>query len=185
MDRVVMWAATAWPGIEHTELRERPDAIEVDGLVVARVDGEAVRLAYRLRCDADWTTRRLEVIRHGAFPALVFESDGNGSWADGAGAELPQLAGCVDVDITLTPFTNTLPIRRLPWHAGQGRDLLMVYVLVPEMTYELARQRYTCLETGAEGARFRYESGSFRRDLRIDADGLVVDYPGFWQRVET
>ncbi len=180
-----MWSATAWPGLEHLELRNQADAIEVDGLVVAHVDGEALRLAYRLHCDADWTTRRLEVIRHGGAPPLVFESDGNGRWTDGAGAELPELAGCVDVDITVTPFTNTLPIRRLPWQPGQARDLLMVFVLVPEMTYRPARQRYTCLEMGPNGAVFRYESGSFRRELRIDPDGLVVEYPGLWRRIET
>ena len=179
-----MWAATAWPGLEHLEIRERPDGIDVDGLVVAHVDGEALRLAYRLRCDVDWTVRRLEVARHGVSPDLVFESDGMGHWTSGAGTELPELAGCVDVDIAVTPFTNTLPIRRLPWRPGQARDLLMVYVAVPEMTVQPARQRYTCLESGAAGATFRYESGSFGRDLRIDPDGLVLDYPGFWRRIE-
>ena len=184
MDRLVIWAATAWPGLEHLEIRERPDGIDFDGLVVAHVDGEALRLAYRLRCDADWTARRLEVARHGVSPDLVFESDGKGHWTDGAGTELPELAGCIDVDIAVTPLTNTLPIRRLSWQPGQARDLLMVYVAVPEMTYQLARQRYTWLESGPSGAVFRYESGAFRRDLWIDPDGLVIDYPGFWRRVE-
>lgn len=185
MDRVALWTATAYPGVEHLELNHRPDAIEVDGLVVAYVDGEALRLAYRLRCDPDWTTRRLEVARHGAGAGLVFESDGAGRWTDGAGVDLPALAGCVDVDLTVTPFTNTLPIRRLSWRAGQARDLSMVYVEVPEMTWRLSRQRYTCLEWGGDGGAFRYESGSFRRDLRVDRDGLVIDYPGLWRRVET
>lgn len=179
-----MWSATAWPGIEHLEIRDRTGGIEVDSLVVAHVDGVALRLAYRLHCDPDWTTRRLEVVRHRDGPTLVFHSDGHGRWVDGAGIELPELDGCVDVDITVTPFTNTLPIRRLSWEPGQARDLLMTYVLVPEMTHQLARQRYTCLERDTAGSLFRYESGSFRRDLRVDPDGLVIDYPGFWQRVE-
>ena len=180
-----MWAATAWPGTEHLELRERPDSIEVDGLVIAHVDGEALRLAYRIRCDPDWTARRLEIGRHGLGAPLVFQSDGHGRWIDGAGTELPELAGCVDVDITVTPFTNTLPIRRLVWEPGQARDLSMAYLVVPEMTWRPSHQRYTCLERDADGAVFRYESGSFRRDLRVDEDGLVIDYPGFWRRIET
>ncbi len=185
VDRIVMWAATAWPGVEHLEIRETADGVAIDGLVVAHVDGEPVRLHYSIRCDADWVTRRLEVRRLRDGPGLLFESDGMGGWTDGSGAELPELAGCIDVDITVTPFTNTLPIRRLGWRAGQARDLLMVYVLVPEMTIQPARQRYTCLERGADGSVFRYESGTFRRDLRIDPDGLVMDYPGFWRRIAT
>ena len=183
MDRAVMWSAVAWPGLEHLVIREGPGGVEVDGLVVAHVDGQSLRLSYRLRCDPDWTTRRLEVVRHGDWPALVFESIGAGRWTNGEGTELPELACCVDVDIAVTPFTNTLPVRRLPWQPGQARDLLMAYVAVPEMTFRLARQRYTCLESGPARSRFRYASGSFQRDLQIDPDGLVVDYPGFWQRV--
>jgi hypothetical protein len=185
MSLVAMWSATSWPGTEHVEILERAGAIEIDGQVVAHVDGEAIRLGYRIRCDPDWTTRRLEIVRHGATRPLLFESDGQGRWTDGAGTGLPELAGCVDVDLTVTPFTNTLPIRRLGWRPGQARDLRMVYVLVPEMTARPADQRYTCLEAGPDGSVFRYESGSFRRDLRIDPDGLVVDYPGYWRRVET
>jgi hypothetical protein len=176
-----MWSALSWPGLEHLTIREEAGAIEMDGLVVAHVDGASLRLRYRLSCEASWATRRLDVTRHDAAP-LVFEADGAGRWTNGAGQDLPELAGSVDVDIALTPFTNTLPIRRLPWRVGQARDLLMVYVAVPEMTYRQARQRYTCLESGVAGAVFRYESGSFRADLEVDQDGLVVDYPGFWRR---
>jgi hypothetical protein len=114
---------------------------------------------------------------------MVFESDGRGRWTDRAGAELRGLAGCVDVDIALTPFTNTRPIRRLPWEPGRARELSMLYLAVPEMTVQPARQRYTCLERSADGALFRYESDGFPRDLRVDPDGLVVDYPDFWRRI--
>ena len=184
MTTLAMWSATSWPGTEHLEIRETPETIEIDGLVVAHVDGEPLRLAYAIRCDPDWTTRRLSVARHGHPPALVFRSDRAGHWTDGAGADLPELTGCVDVDIAVTPFTNTLPIRRFGWDSGQSRDLAMVYVAVPEMTWRLARQRYTCLEMRVAGATFRYESGSFSRDLLVDGDGLVIDYPGFWRRVD-
>ena len=91
-DRVALWTATAYPGVEHLELNHRPDAIEVDGLVLAYVDGEALRLAYRLRCDPDWTTRGLLVLRALAagtqlnarmtcsVPSRRLSSSSTGSW---------------------------------------------------------------------------------------------------------
>jgi hypothetical protein len=30
---------------------------------------------------------------------------------------------------------------------------------------------------------FRYETATFRADLLVDQDGLVLDYPGFWSRI--
>jgi len=57
---------------------------------------------------------------------------------------------------------------------------------VLEMQVRAAPQRYTCLARNADGGVYRYESLSsgFTRDLLIDADGLVIEYPGIWKRVE-
>ena len=47
------------------------------------------------------------------------------------------------------------------------------------------RQRYTCLEARPDGGLYRYEgfSTGFVADLPVDADGLVLDYPGVFRRV--
>jgi len=51
-----MWSALAWPGTEHVAIREGPEAIEVDGLVVADVDSGPFRLRYRIDPDY-WDAR--------------------------------------------------------------------------------------------------------------------------------
>jgi uncharacterized protein len=57
-----------------------------------------------------------------------------------------------------------------------------VYVRLPDFTVTIDPQRYTCLK---RGWRYRYESldSDFTRDIDIDADGLVVTYPGLFRRV--
>jgi hypothetical protein len=95
---------------------------------------------------------------------------------------LPSLDGCLDVDLSATPFTNTLPIRRLNWQPGQSVELRMVYVDVPSLHLSVYPQRYTCLDASG---RFRFEAlrSDFTADLTVDLDGLVVDYPGLFRRV--
>lgn len=46
-------------------------------------------------------------------------------------------------------------------------------------------QRYTFLEKNAEGGVYRYENlaSGYTADLNVDAQGLVIDYPGDWKRV--
>ena len=55
------------------------------------------------------------------------------------------------------------------------------------MRLDVSRQRYTCLERDADGGLYRYEDrGTFRgftADLPVDADGLVLDYPGIFRRL--
>jgi hypothetical protein len=112
--------------------------------------------------------------------------DDDGSWRHRGFEQVPDLTGCIDIDIAVTPFTNTLPIRRLQLlEEGQSAEIAVAWIHIPELTIENARQRYTLLERTGTGARYRFEglSSGFQADLDVDADGLVIDYPGLWERV--
>jgi hypothetical protein len=177
-----IWRGTSFTSLEHCLVDIGERGITVDGMVVA-VDGGPIRLHYQLACDASWTVRRLDIAELESATNRAFVSDGAGRWTDGTGRRLPAFDGCIDVDLTATPFTNTLPIRRLRLQPGESRDLRMLYVLLPEMAVQPSEQRYTCLDRGPAGGRYRYESGDFTVDLPVDRDGLVVDYPGYWERL--
>jgi hypothetical protein len=115
-------------------------------------------------------------------------TDGGGSWTTESGRTIPSLKGCLDVDLSATPFTNTLPIRRLALQPGTSATLSVVYIAVPQMRVQATQQRYTCLELTSSGGRCRYESltngvSSFTVELPVDQDGLVSDYPGLFRRV--
>lgn len=177
-NRELMWSALAWPAMEHLVLRADGDGVRADGAIVA-LDGRPTRLAYAIEAGPDWTVRRLTVAPYGS-PALDLSRRDDGRWFDGSGAEQADLAGCVDVDIALTPFTNTLPIRRLGLAAGESADLRVVYVQVDHgLTADAVDQRYERLGPDT----YRYSSGAFTADLTVDDDGLVTDYPDLWRRL--
>ena len=97
-------------------------------------------------CDGAWRVRRAEVETIGGGPSIVLTADGAGHWRDGAGAPRPELDGAIDVDLPMTPFTNTLPIRRLNLRAGEAADLRVVYIVIPQGRVTVDPQRYVCLE---------------------------------------
>jgi hypothetical protein len=82
-------------------------------------------------------------------------SNGRGRWTDGLGRLLPALDGAIDIDLSASPFTNTLPIRRLLLARGSSADIRAVYVHFPDLAILADPQRYTCLEPLR---RYRYES---------------------------
>jgi hypothetical protein len=178
---VVRWRDWSGEGIEHLVLRERPDGIHAEAAVIGVDEGEPFAVRYRVTCDAGWRARRLEVGLVGADRAIVLSSDGAGRWTDPSGTARPDLAGAIDVDITATPFTNTLPIRRLRLRSGQAETILVAWVEVPALTVVAKPQRYTCLEPG----RYRFEAldSGFTRDIEVDEDGLVRTYPDLFRRV--
>ncbi len=187
MNLEAMWTPWEGKGLEHLRLRLEETGIEADGVVIGEEDGVAFRARYVIRCDPGWRTREMVVDPLDGRGPLHLRSDGEGNWSDASGRSVPELEGCTDVDLSVTPFTNTLPIRRLDLGEGGSSEIAVVYVDVPDMRLDVSRQRYTCLERNADGGLYRYEDrGSvrgFTADLPVDADGLVLDYPGIFRRL--
>ncbi len=178
---VARWRDWAGESLQHLVLTQGPDVIVAEAVVVGEEEGARFGAHFRITCDADWRTRRVEVDMAGTDRRVDLHGDGAGRWRDGAGKPLPELNGAIDVDLPLTPFTNTLPIRRLNLGAGQSADLHMVYIVLPAFTVTVDPQRYVCLE---KLRRYRYESldSDFMREVEVDSDGLVVTYPDLYRR---
>ena len=184
-----MWNAWTGEGLEYLRLTQDGGGVEADSVIIGVENGVPFRIRYAISCDAGWRARELLVSSlAGGDKGFEMFADGEGHWTTADGDLVSSLEGCFDVDISVTPFTNTLPIRRLGLEAGESADLVVIYLAVPKMRVEPARQRYTCLERDDRGGLYRFESldgefAGFAADLPVDTDGLVLDYPGLFRRV--
>ncbi|MBI4609408.1 MAG: putative glycolipid-binding domain-containing protein [Candidatus Rokubacteria bacterium] len=186
MKRDVMWARESGPGLEHLRLVQDSAGIAADGVILGVEDDVPFRARYEIRCDARWRVREVSLgLLGGRGQGLTLRADGEGRWRAESGDAVPQLDGCIDVDISVTPFTNTLPIRRLALRPGEAAEITVAYLSVPELELKPAKQRYTCLHLDRDGGVYRYEGllSGFTAELQVDADGLVVEYPGIFRRV--
>lgn len=185
MEREVTWSHLATPGMEHLRVVAWGEEIVAVGTVFGVEEGVAFHLLYDVRCDLRWRVRRVEAVLMDGGRGVRLTSDGEGRWSDETGGAVPALDGCVDVDITATPFTNTLPIRRLALKPGESADVRVAYITVPEMRVAPDEQRYTCVSAGGAGGSYEFEQRGtgFTATLRVDADGLVEEYPGLFGRV--
>jgi hypothetical protein len=179
---VARWEAWKGPdfGLEHLDLRLQSDGMLATGLVIGSSDSVHFALRYRLLIDARWCVREA-LIETSAGSRVELQSDGGGHWRQDGRAN-PSLDGCVDIDIEATPFTNTLPIRRLALPARESREIRLAYVRIPSLEVVPAAQRYTAIDPPRL---YRFDSleHSFTADLPVDRYGLVKDYPGLFRRV--
>ena len=186
MERNIMWTPWSDPGLEHLHLQQQDGNILADSIIVGISNRMPFRLHYEITCDSNWSVKKLGLtLLSGNRKSLTIQADGQGHWYTHTGDPLLSLEGCIDVDISATPFTNTLPIRRLELRPGQSAELLVAYILIPEMELLTDRQRYTSLESYAHGGLYRYESleSNFIAELPVDSDGLVIDYPSLFRSV--
>ncbi len=178
----VLWRQLAGIGAEHLVLN-MDDGIRADSLSVGEIEGTAYRIHYVIECDDAWNVQRLQIedLLHGKVGILSRSADN--LWTDGDGNALGFLGDCTEVDIMITPFTNTLPIRRLDLQPGWSKDISVAYIALPGLHLSRSEQRYTCVARDENGGRYRYENtqSGFTAELKVDTDGLVVDYPNIFE----
>lgn len=148
---------------------------------VVLADPEPYDVYYRVECDDGWRTRYVSVAETLRGRSLSMRAAGDGRWVSDDARMLPGLADAVDVDISVTPFSNTLPVRRLGLAVGESADIVTAYVDVALMRVSADPQRYT--RVAPEVYRYESRDTDFTRDLRVDADGFVIEYPGWFSRV--
>ncbi|MGE5071854.1 MAG: putative glycolipid-binding domain-containing protein [Anaerolineae bacterium] len=178
----VLWRQLVGAGAEHLVLNLDGD-IRADSLAVGEVESTAYRIHYMIECDAGWNVQRVQMEDLLNRKYGVLKRDENNLWTDEAGNKIRELDGCSQVDIMITPFTNTLPIRRLNLQVGESRPVAVAYISLPGLKLSRMEQRYTCLSKDENGTVYRYESlkSGFTADLKVDTDGLVVDYPNIFE----
>jgi hypothetical protein len=168
-------------GLEHLLLT---DGVADSVVLAFEEDGRPFRLTYRLTWDDSWWVRdvHLVVATERSTRSLSLHTDGERHWRHDDGRPIPELDGCVDVDIWPTPFTNTFPIRRERMAVGERRQFVMAWVYAPELTVHPVPQAYTRLADRLY--LFENLDGSgFRTELAVDEAGIVLDYPGLFRRV--
>ncbi|MGC5166768.1 putative glycolipid-binding domain-containing protein [Luteimicrobium sp. DT211] len=199
--RRVVWVGDDDPHrLDTAVLSLAADRLRASG--TSRTD--AYVLSWTLVTGPDWVTRRLEVAARGLAAGgspwsrdLVLERGDDGQWrcdARSAGtldAPSPGLAdptvldGALDCDLGLCPATNTMPALRLGVldHDVAPTELTMAWVEVPSLRVVADRQTYAGAVVDDRRVA-RYTSGRYVVDLALDADGVVVAYPGLAHAVD-
>ena len=174
----ILWQAVESGALERCRLEVGPDGLRLSGIVLTPEHGTPLDVRYRVEAGPDGLTRRVELELDGGANRRVLLADGAGAWRWEGGPGLPEVAGALDVDLTVTPATNTLPIRRLAGlKVGEAADLRMAWVQFPELSVIPSAQRYERLAAD----RWRFASGDFTAELLVDPDGLVLDYEGLFR----
>ncbi|HZF73249.1 MAG TPA: putative glycolipid-binding domain-containing protein [Gemmatimonadaceae bacterium] len=179
MNHTIVWRRIDKPGHEYSRLSElEGGGAKLGGVAVFSNDDTPHCIEYEILCDASWRTLRCRIAEHSGGKRTDHDIRREGNVWTLNGVEVPGVSGAEDVDLEFSPSTNLLPVRRLSIQVGDQVAVRAAWVRFPEFTVEPLDQTYTRLTDET----YRYESavGAFRRDLKVDENGFVLDYPQLW-----
>jgi hypothetical protein len=175
----VVWRRLDLPGHDSALLRAVREGWRIDGVAVFSHEARPCCLRYSVHADDRWRTTSARVTGWLGTQqiALHLLADAERRWSLD-GTPVPEVTGCLDVDLAFTPATNLLPIRRLDLPIGASQPAAAAWLTFPELSLRRLDQAY-----GRRGElEYAYESlgGSFRTTLQVSPAGFVTDYPGLW-----
>jgi hypothetical protein len=138
------------------------------------------RVTYVLRLSPTWQVRQFLLFRDLEQPDLWLATDGHARWGEVNGAHRPELDGCRDIELACTPFTRTLPIRRLPIEVGDETDLEVIEVDVETLAVVPSRRRYA--RVGDRRWRHEEPATGVVSSFDVDPYGLALDVPERFRR---
>jgi len=182
LKRVVVWKNLLLNGTDYCALWHSAEGWLFQGMIVGVLkDQRPMQANYEIHCDENWFTHRVQVERTigSDVKSLGLSVESRGVWRS-SGQEIRDIHGCNDIDLAVTPATNTVAIRRLNLQVGSSESIIAAWVKFPELTVQPRSQRYTRLGNNT----YRYESNTgFSAEIVVDDLGLVTAYPGGWERI--
>lgn len=177
---LAFWRRLDHPGHEAARLVYHDPFWQLGGTAVFRDSGAPCRLEYTIVCDRSWRTLHARVsgwwgtrpvnIHIASSPDLRWRLDG---------CPCPDVTGCFDIDLSFSPSTNTLPVRRLGLEPGEGADVRAAWLVVPEFTLRPLEQSYR--RAGPNTYHYEAKGAGTVTDIEMDEAGLVRRYPGLWE----
>lgn len=179
----VVWNNEELYGCEYLTMRSTNEKYVVQSTVIYIEDTNenAHTVDYSVELDEHWITKRVS-INVDDNNTLDLYTNGEGSWFNRNRELIDSLNGAIDIDISVTPFSNSLPINRMSWTINQIEDFNMVYISVPSLEIKKVPQSYQYIGKEDDVRYFKYCCYDYETIVSVDLNGLVIDYPNTFKR---
>ena len=179
----ILWTGIEYHSLENLVLTKTEQGVEATSVIVGSYDDKIYRVDYLTKTNENWETIFFELRTQVSDKRDVvsYHSDGKGKWTKD-GRPLNEFNGCIDIDISLTPFTNALPINRLQWKINQPQQIKVLFVDILNHQILSVKQCYTKLSE----TEYKFENvpNDFEAVITVDEMGLVANYPELFVRAK-
>jgi uncharacterized protein len=181
IQQATMWRRLDGPGHDVCAHGPTDAGWRLLGSAVFLSDCGPCSLGYLVDADDRWRIRSAHVFGTLGTELLdVFISAKDGEpWTVNGHAQ-PGTAGCIDLELGITPGTKLFTLRRLAMAVGQEERFVTAHLVLADLSLEPIGQHYKRLSESD----YLYGVAGLKQAtlLRVDRDQSVIRWPGRYER---
>jgi len=179
--KIILWKGLANQSLEYFKIEKKDKSLAVYSRILGTSEGTVFAVSYHLLLDDNWLINEFTIDTEINSITTSYTGKKRGATWEINNIPEPEFANIHFIDISLSPFTNSLPINHLVFKENVPQDIDVIYIDVLQGHIKPAKQRYTKLDTFS----FSYENrdSDFKAILTVDANGFVENYPGLFERI--
>ena len=147
LERAIVWRNLLTGGTEYFELRRQGDCHILRGKIVSVLEPRSRCLSpTRSLATNSGAPRRAQILQVNAGEQRELKIEVSGADWTVNGKPEPELQGCIDIDLSASPSTNALPLRRLQLQRRQSQPVTAAWVRFPSLEIATLQQTYKRLD---------------------------------------
>jgi len=182
MQKIIIWKGLYYQSLEYCNIKVGNEQLEIASTILGIHEGKEYKIDYVTTLKPNWEMVgcRIESRLGESVNIQTLRYDGEGNWTNN-GKPMNECKGCIDIDISLTPFTNSLPINRLQLQVNEVQYIKVLYIDILGRTIRSVVQQYTKISDH----KYQYENvpNDFEAVITVDEWGIVTEYPGLFVRL--
>jgi len=179
--KTLLWQGIAFPSLEYFSIQENEDYHVVASKIIGSYQQKIYSASYRLIINKQWEINEFFIDSEvNAVKNTLTGRKTDTNWEINHSVD-PNFKGFQYIDISLTPFTNTLPINNLQLKIGDSKEIDIIYIDLINSDIKPVQQRYTRTDLHE----YLYENivSDFTAHIQVDESGLVLTYPGLFEKI--
>lgn len=181
MQTNILWTGREYYSLENCFVTTSDSGNEIRSTIVGEYQGQIYMVNYHIKTDMNWLPYHLNFISTINNKQFNFQLEKieNKFWILN-NKQARSFINCNYIDISVTPFTNTLPINHLQLALNEEQQVNVIYINIFEKEVKPVQQFYKRLST--REYLYRNVPNDFEATIKIDDVGFVVDYPYLFKR---
>ncbi len=175
----IIWVSDFYNSIERCTIAQQGDGWAISSTIAGTFEENLFKIDYNLHANNQWQILSATIQTFIEDTKTNFQLEKTGDTVLLNGNAYKGFNNISYIDISLTAFTNTLPINGLHLKNGETRVIDVIYFDIFEKKVSAEKQFYT--RVSSDHYIFETFDKSFKADLDIDEDGLVTNYPGLFE----